>query len=322
MGLVLLLSVLSFSGLVCALPSGAPVFHAAWPEEVSGQSSVLTTVTVKPSPTTKRVHIGNEFTMDVYVYAGSGNSVKAAEIHLSFKPNYLRVMRNCSAGALPTVNLNIHSNSAGTIDFAAQTTGQPPTGTVYLCRIYFRALNTTGGTLLTHRGQPLVWSGAGTTYWTSWGNGTIVISPFPTPTLTATPTQTPLPGEACVSVYHDLDENEIREEGEPLLGGAQVIVENEERTPIAEYETNGVSEPYCFSLPVGQVYTVSVTSPLGYAGLGPPRVALTPESECTVLLDFAQVDIRTATPTASYAWLPLLIKGAAVETVSLWQHFP
>lgn len=103
--------------------------------------------------------------------------------------------------------------------------------------------------------------------------GMVEVTPLPpTPTATIppgqiTPTLTPMPGlaEICVVLFHDMDGNGMRTEGEDYLYGGEVSINdrlgNISRTGTTVAGDPEIVEPYCFTdLPVG-TYNISIAIP-------------------------------------------------------------
>jgi len=72
-------------------------------------------------------------------------------------------------------------------------------------------------------------------------SGTPTITPLP-PTLR--PTETRAEAGVCLEAYDDLDRDGIHDEGEPLRAGVAFTIYNTEAV-VANYITDGVSEPHC-----------------------------------------------------------------------------
>jgi hypothetical protein len=103
--------------------------------------------------------------------------------------------------------------------------------------------------------------------------GMVEVTPLPaTPTATIppdqiTPTLTPMPGLAkiCVVLFHDMDGNGKRTEGEDYLYGGEVSINdrlgNVSRTGTTVAGSPDIVDPYCFAdLPVG-TYNISIAIP-------------------------------------------------------------
>lgn len=103
--------------------------------------------------------------------------------------------------------------------------------------------------------------------------GLVEVTPLP-PTATATipagqitPTLTPMPGlaEICVVLFHDMDGNGMRTEGEDYLYGGEVSVNDRlgsvSLTGRTVAGSPDIVDPYCFvDLPVG-TYNISIAIP-------------------------------------------------------------
>ncbi|MDD2522314.1 MAG: LysM peptidoglycan-binding domain-containing protein [Anaerolineaceae bacterium] len=103
--------------------------------------------------------------------------------------------------------------------------------------------------------------------------GMVEVTPLPpTPTATTppgqiTPTLTPMPGlaEICVVLFHDMDGNGMRTEGEDYLYGGEVSINDRlgviSRTGTTVAGSPDIVDPYCFTdLPVG-TYNISIAVP-------------------------------------------------------------
>ncbi len=104
----------------------------------------------------------------------------------------------------------------------------------------------------------------------------------PTPTFTAQPTG----GTLCVLVYNDLNGNWARDAGEPLLGGANIVVKNSANVTIGAYTTNGISEPICFPNLPPDAYYVSETNTPGFNSTTPDIAAAIVIFDFTTYVDF------------------------------------
>ena len=285
-----------------------PVADAPAAEQELGLDapSLLGSVTAGISPANRVVYLNQTFSLDVYVAAGS-NQVQSADFRLAFNQSLMHVTGLTVGGALPAVVKRDYNNGVGSIDYAAYIVGGSATGTFRAFTIHFQARNLTSGTLITSRPGTLIVGPAGAEHTLTWTNGRVVILTPPTPTNTltpsitptVTPTYTPVPGEVCVSVYHELHDNLVREPDEPLLADGVVEIKNLMGTPVATYVTDGVSEPHCISVRPDQFYVVSVTSPPGYTGYGPQMAYVYVMSGISINVDFGQVVAATPTPTLS-----------------------
>ena len=64
-------------------------------------------------------------------------------------------------------------------------------------------------------------------------------------------------GRICVAAYNDANQNGAREPMEPLLGDVVVTLQNDQAISVANYVTNGQTEPYCFEGLAEGMYLVS-----------------------------------------------------------------
>lgn len=77
--------------------------------------------------------------------------------------------------------------------------------------------------------------------------------------------------QICVSLFNDINHNRIQELGEALLEGGTVIISKlGEAVDIPAYQTDGTSEPYCFTNLAPADYIASIDAPAGY-GLTTPN---------------------------------------------------
>lgn len=111
-------------------------------------------------------------------------------------------------------------------------------------------------------------------------------SDIPTPTLPPPmPTNTPVPirTAVCMTAFDDINRDGKFDEGEPLLPGVAFTVFNE-HTVVANYITDGISEPYCLeSLEAG---TYHVTR-----SIGPNEVLTTQGDWAMTLTNGSELDL-------------------------------
>jgi hypothetical protein len=88
-------------------------------------------------------------------------------------------------------------------------------------------------------------------------------TPTPTDTPTITPTPTPARGDICMLAYHDRNDNKMRDPDEELLPGAMFTLSDARRT-VANYITDGINEPYCFTDLTPGTYFLSEENPPSY----------------------------------------------------------
>ncbi|NWG18076.1 MAG: LysM peptidoglycan-binding domain-containing protein [Chloroflexi bacterium] len=100
------------------------------------------------------------------------------------------------------------------------------------------------------------------------------------PTTAPEPTQPPAPapvtevasnivnpaatsGSVCVFIFDDRNQNRIQESGENLLPGGGIVL-NQGAAAVGSHQTDGISEPYCFSDLAAGDYVAAATAPDGY----------------------------------------------------------
>jgi hypothetical protein len=122
------------------------------------------------------------------------------------------------------------------------------------------------------------------------------ITPSPTPTTAVTPTASPTAtpqevaevsesttGQICLSLFEDLNDNGLRDTGEPLLPGGTLSVEG---LTVASHATDGASEPFCFENLAPGDYLVTAGTPDGYHLTGLDNVPVTLSGGGAVGLSF------------------------------------
>lgn len=72
----------------------------------------------------------------------------------------------------------------------------------------------------------------------------------------------------CVTLFNDTNQNRIQEDGEDLLAGGTIAI-NAAAEAVGEYETDGESEPHCFTDLAAGDYTAVASAPDGF-GLTTP----------------------------------------------------
>jgi len=156
-------------------PSG-PALAQVQPQNGSVQLIVDPAVTtIKP---------GELFTVTVKVQAGA-QTIEGAQASLDFNPTLVRVRKITAGTTFPQILQNQYDNTAGTVDFAAGTLSNFPSGTFTLVQIQFEALALTPGTTLAFhtnlpRASEATFGGASVLGGTS--NGTIVVQAVVPPT--------------------------------------------------------------------------------------------------------------------------------------------
>jgi septal ring-binding cell division protein DamX len=159
------------------------------------------------------------------------------------------------------------------------------------------------------RGQPEFRTQFNDSYWddicltvqrpTPRPTNTPTITPTPTSSPTPTATPTPLPGNVCVSVYQDLNENGQREDGEALISGAVIALLDGSRAELETYTTDGVNEPYCFQGLVAGDYYVQRQNPSGYVSTEPDEKLVAVEPGTSADIGFGAEFVPTPTPTST-----------------------
>lgn len=101
----------------------------------------------------------------------------------------------------------------------------------------------------------------------------------------------------CVVLFNDLNQNRIQEAGEALLPGGNLILSDDETAQV--YETDGASEPHCFTgLDAGE-YIAAAGAPAGF-GLTTPsqfRVSTYPGTQINIAFGAAEgVEVAMAPP--------------------------
>jgi hypothetical protein len=106
-------------------------------------------------PTTSTVAIGDVFTVTVQLQSGS-QLVDGAQASLDFDPTLLQVKSlTGNSAAFPLVLQSTFSNTAGTIDYAAGTLSNFPSGDISLVQIQFEVIGGPASTPLSfHYGLP------------------------------------------------------------------------------------------------------------------------------------------------------------------------
>jgi hypothetical protein len=121
-------------GLCGNLPVAAPV------REAPARAAPAVDVAIVVQPASQTVQVGQTFTLSVVVQSGA-QLVDGAEAHLNFDASALRVDQvSGNTIAFPLPLQNTFSNSLGTVDYAAGTITNFPSGNTTLATIQFQAL--------------------------------------------------------------------------------------------------------------------------------------------------------------------------------------
>ncbi|MEL7232978.1 MAG: LysM peptidoglycan-binding domain-containing protein [Chloroflexota bacterium] len=102
----------------------------------------------------------------------------------------------------------------------------------------------------------------------------------------------------CVSLFEDINQNRLRESNEVLLEGGMVTI-NSGDSAVGTYETNGTSEPYCFSELEAGEYVAVVDAPAGYGLTTPNQLRLPLTSGTSLNIEFGAaegVEVAMAPP--------------------------
>jgi hypothetical protein len=91
----------------------------------------------------------------------------------------------------------------------------------------------------------------------------------------------------CVSAYHDLNSDGVRDPAaEELLPNANFTLSNEKGV-VASYTSDGVNEPYCFNQLIPGTYLVQMLNPDGYNATTQDNWAVPLPEGTTVRVEFA-----------------------------------
>jgi PKD repeat protein/photosystem II stability/assembly factor-like uncharacterized protein len=111
-------------------------------------------VTLSVDPVTSPIRVGQTFTVTLRVQAGSA-PLDGVQASLNFDPTKLQVKQiTGNTGSLPQVLINAYDNARGTLDYAAGTFSNFPTGEMILLQIEFEAIAKTSATFLTFQHGP------------------------------------------------------------------------------------------------------------------------------------------------------------------------
>jgi len=178
---------LFLAGALCLAWLGGAAAPAAATE------SLLGTVTVRISPASKTVAIGQDFTVDVYADAGA-NQVYGVECDIVFNTTYLNVQSITNGTALPTILAGTGVSGGKASYRAGVNPGSPPvTGTFKLFTLNIHANAAVASTPLDIN-YLLVAGVGGSSHTGVAQDGTVVIlAATSTPTRTNTPVMTAVP---------------------------------------------------------------------------------------------------------------------------------
>ncbi|HUW13881.1 MAG TPA: SdrD B-like domain-containing protein, partial [Anaerolineae bacterium] len=129
---------------------------------------------------------------------------------------------------------------------------------------------------------------------------TASVSPTPTasPMSTSTPTATPSTGTIHGEVWHDLDRDGEKEDGEPPLAGAEIRLKNASHGVIGFWFTQS-DGTYTFGNLEPSLYYVSEIDPPGYASSTIGVVAVYLDANQRLPIHFGDYALPTATPSST-----------------------
>jgi hypothetical protein len=176
--------------------AGAPsTFAIALPQRRNagaGASSAGTVVLAAVAPSTVGIH--ESFQVTLRVQAGT-QLVDGAAASLNFDPSVLQVLSISAGSTLPVTIVSSFDNDTGTLDYAAGTFSNFPSGTFTLATVTFTAVATTTNTSLVFSTTPPRQSDttyAGASVLGSTVPATLTVNELsPTATPTSTPTAAP-----------------------------------------------------------------------------------------------------------------------------------
>jgi hypothetical protein len=192
------------------------------------------TVTVRVQPSSKTVAIGQQFTVDVVLDAGSA-PVNTADLRLNFNPTYLTATRLDPLGPF-TLQMVLRIN-ADSIEYVNGIPGESGvTGTIPLFRVTFTANQSVASTPLTF-GKAEVAGPDGAAHTVVPAGGTVIIlAASPTPTRTNTPVTTPVPSPTATNTPAAGTTEIVLRQG---VGGYNGFVDTyiDEWNPLVNYHT-------------------------------------------------------------------------------------
>lgn len=304
----------------------------AWgspPASVSSQAEeeplALGTVQLYFSPSTANVYLGQTFSITVWVATGT-QPIDSVAIIVNYTGSVLDNTDIANGSTLPYVLKKVIGRTTGALRYeAGQLGAQGVTGTFVLCTLYFRALNLATNSPVNFTTVQVFKGGDPVPFTVSNARVNVTTPPPPTETPTVTPTPTAVPGNICVSVFHDRNGNELREVGEELVAGAVLTLTNALHEVIGTYTTDGVSEPHCFETYGAGFYFLREQNPPGWISTSPDYWGL-------AMLDGTRWDVEigdlwpgtatptptgpapTATPTPTFTPTPTLMPPTPVPT--------
>jgi murein DD-endopeptidase MepM/ murein hydrolase activator NlpD len=89
----------------------------------------------------------------------------------------------------------------------------------------------------------------------------------------------------CVVMFEDANQNRIQEDGEALVPGGAINL-NANGSAVSDYETDGASEPHCFSDLAAGEYIAAASAPSGYGLTTPNQLRVSAGSGARVNIAF------------------------------------
>jgi hypothetical protein len=140
-----------------------------------------------------------------------------------------------------------------------------------------------------------------------------------TPTITRTPTptatNTPSTGGIEGFVWHDLNGNGIKEEGEPGLSGATLMLKTSSRMIVQTFVTGSLGSFTFWSLPPG-TYILSRINPAGFSSTTPDEWWIRVAPNYTMRVNYGAWRPPTPTPTLTRTPTPILTSTPTGTTTS------
>jgi hypothetical protein len=149
--------------------------------------------------------------------------------------------------------------------------------------------------------RPRVWLPAllllalAATLWVAWGAASA--SGAISSALDATPTLVPGTGAVAGTAWQDLNENGVREAGEPPLAGMQLTL-RQSGLPLLGVITDA-DGTYRFTALSPGLYQLNATAPAGYRLTTPDQQAIFISAGMILGVDFGAIFVPTPTPTAT-----------------------
>ena len=278
------------------------------PMATEADVTALGTVNISLSPSSATGYLGQNTRVDVIISAGS-QQVDGASARIDYNGAVLDNTSIIPGSTLNTVLANSKGGTSGVLFYSAgKLTGTKPSGTFTLCTLYFRGVSLASNSPVTFRVGPYdtnVTYGGASVFGTAINGSVTVLVPPPTATHTPTPTVTPtptyIPGNICVSVFNDVNGDEIRDPGEELIANAVLTTTNSLRQVMGSYTTDGINEPHCFHTELPGFYFLREQNPPGWSSTSPDYWGLAMSQGTTWDIEIGDwmAIAPTSTPTGS-----------------------